>query len=230
MYDFDWNAIVLALPFLWDGMVLTCKITFVAISAGILIGTGLALLRLANLPVLSSLAAAYINFFRSIPLLMVLLWFFLIIPQLFKQVFQLSSAAQMRLPLAMLGFALFEAAYYAEIIRAGIQGIRHNQILASYALGLNYVQTMRWIILPQAFRKIIPVLLTQAIILFQDTSLVYIGGLNDFFNTAAIQANIQHRYVEFYIFAAIIYLILCSAASYIVSRLNINSRNGRHSQ
>lgn len=227
MYEFDWQAIVAAWPFLCGGLWLTCKITLVAVIAGILWGMVLALLRLSDLPLLSWLATGYINFFRSVPLLMVLLWFFLVIPQLVKQWLDLPSATEMRLPLAMLGFALFEAAYYAEIIRAGIQGIRRSQVHAAYALGLSYAQTMRYVILPQALRNMLPVLLTQAIILFQDTSLVYVGGLTDFFNAAYIQATIQHRYVELLLFAACVYFLLCSMASYAVGRLQVRLGQGK---
>ena len=227
MLEFDWEAIGKAWPFLCDGMLLNFKITVVAVIVGILLGMVLALLRLANLPLLSSLATGYTNFFRSVPLMMVLLWFFLIIPGLIKQWLHMPHAFEMQLPLAMLGFGLFEAAYYAEIIRAGIQGIHSNQIQAAYALGLNYTQTMRWVILPQAFRNMIPLFLTQAIILFQDTSLVYVGSLADFLRNAKNQAEIQNRHVELYLFAATVYFILCSTASFTVGYLQVYLGKGK---
>jgi glutamate/aspartate transport system permease protein len=180
-------------------------------------------LRLSNLPGIAWLATGYVNFFRSVPLVMVLLSFFLLAPPLVKHIFGLSDSAEMRLPLALIGFSLFEAAYYAEIIRAGINGIRKTQMQAAFALGLNYLQTMRWVILPQAMRNMLPVLLTQAIILFQDTSLVYVGGLVDFFNAAYINANTRHAFVELLIFAGFVYLVLCFGASYAVSQLQAYS-------
>jgi glutamate/aspartate transport system permease protein len=227
MYDFDGGAIPAALPQLWQGMVLTLQITLVAVLAGIVWGTVLALLRLSKIPLVSLLAAGYVNFFRSVPLVMVLLGFFLVIPQMIRDLFGLTAGLDIRLPLAMAGFALFEAAYYSEIIRAGIQGIRKTQVQAAYALGLSYGQTMRLIILPQAFRNMLPVLLTQAVILFQDTSLVYVGGLVDFFNAAYINANIQHRYVELLLFAGAVYFVLCFGASYGVGRLRARLSGGK---
>ena len=214
MYDFDWMVIPAVLPLMAKGMALTLELTAVAVLAGVAGGTLLALLRLSAIPGLAWLAVAYINFFRSVPLVMVLLAFFLLAPPLIKSLLGLPASIDMSLPLAMAGFSLFEAAYYAEIIRAGIQGIRKTQVQAAYALGLGYAQTMRWVILPQAFRNMLPVLLTQAIILFQDTSLVYVGGLVDFFNAAYINANTRHAFVELLLFAGLVYLVLCFAASY----------------
>ena len=126
------------------------------------------------------ISAGYVNLFRSVPLVMVILWFYLIVPQALKSIFG-SGIGDIRLTSALIAFALFEAAYYSEIIRAGIQSIPRGQIAAGQALGLTQNQTMRLIILPQAFRNMLPLLLTQAIILFQDTSLVYVIGLSDFF-------------------------------------------------
>jgi glutamate/aspartate transport system permease protein len=214
MYEFDWDAISSVLPILGKGMMLTLKLTGVAVLAGITGGVLLALLRLSAIPVLSWPVIMYINFFRSVPLVMVLLGFFLLAPAWARHIFGLPDNVEMRLPLAMVGFSLFEAAYYAEIIRAGIQGIRKTQVQAAYALGLDYAQTMRWVVLPQALRNMLPVLLTQAIILFQDTSLVYVGGLLDFFGTVYTAANNRHAYVELFIFSGLIYFLLCFAASY----------------
>src|ERR1700692_3654667 len=183
MYEFDWSSIPSALPFLWQGMMRTLQVTGVAIVVGIILGTVLAQLRLSKNWVLSNLAALYVNGFRSIPLVMVLLWFYLLVPQLISNLIG-RPAMDIRLLSAFVAFALFEASYYAEIIRAGIQSVSRDQVSAGLALGMTNRQTMRLIVLPQAFRRMTPLLLTQAIILFQDSSLVYVIGLAEFFGVA----------------------------------------------
>jgi glutamate/aspartate transport system permease protein len=169
MYDFDWSSIPGALPFLWTGMKVTLRITLVAILAGIAWGTVLAVMRLSSSRLLSWFSATYVNTFRSIPLIMVLLWFFLIVPALLERLFSVPRYADTRLTSAMVAFALFQAAYYAEIIRAGIQSVPSGQMGAALALGMTWGKAMRLVILPQAFRNMIPLLLTQSVILFQDT-------------------------------------------------------------
>jgi glutamate/aspartate transport system permease protein len=218
-YEFDWSSIPGALSPLLAGMITTLEITLTAILVGIAWGTVLAMARLSGNSVLSKLAAAYVNLFRSIPLVMVLLWFFLIVPQLLKSVFSISEAMDMRMVTALVAFSLFEAAYYSEIIRAGIQSVAKGQIGASYALGLTYAQAMRLVILPQAFRNMVPLLLTQAIILFQDTSLVYVIGLADFFKTAYNVGERDGRIVELILFAGLIYFVICYGASLLVKFL-----------
>lgn len=219
MYEFDWSSIPGALPFLWQGMIVTLEITAVAVIFGIVWGTVLAMMRLSNARTLSWFAAFYVNLFRSVPLVMVLLWFFLIVPQFLQSLFNLGRATDTRLISAMVGFALFEAAYYSEIIRAGIQSVSRGQISAAYALGMSHWQAMRLVVLPQAFRNMVPLLLTQAIILFQDTSLVYVSALADFFGAAYKVGERDGRIVELLLFAGAVYFVLCYAASYAVRRL-----------
>lgn len=219
MYDFDWSSIPGALPYLWQGMKITLQITVVAIVAGIIWGTLLAMMRLSGRSVLSWFAAGYVNLFRSIPLVMVLLWFFLIVPQMLTALFDLDPTTDTRLASALVGFALFEAAYYSEIIRAGIQSVPKGQVSASYALGMTYGQAMKLVILPQAFRNMMPLLLTQAVILFQDTSLVYVSALADFFGSAYKVGDRDGRIVELLLFAAAVYFVICYAASMLVRRL-----------
>lgn len=219
MYQFDWSSIPQSLPFLWQGMKVSIEITFVAITVGIVWGTILAMLRLSGTRPLSWVAAGYVNLFRSVPLIMVLLWFFLIVPQFLQNLFDLSRATDMRLISAMVGFSLFEAAYYSEIIRAGIQSVSRGQMAAAAALGMSYSQSMRLVVLPQAFRNMVPLLLTQAIILFQDTSLVYVSALADFFGAAYKVGDRDGRIVELLLFAGAVYFVLCYTASYVVKRL-----------
>jgi glutamate/aspartate transport system permease protein len=218
VYDFDWSSIPGALPFLWQGMQLTLKITVTAVVAGIVWGTVLAMLRLSGSRVLGWLAASYVNVFRSIPLIMVLLWFFLIVPAVMENLLHLPRPGDTRLTSAMVAFALFEAAYYSEIIRAGIQSVSKGQSSAALALGMTYGQSMRYVILPQAFRNMIPLLLTQGVILFQDTSLVYVSALADFFGTAAKVGDRDGRLVELLLFAGAVYFVICYGISLLVKR------------
>jgi glutamate/aspartate transport system permease protein len=219
MYEFDWSSIPRSLPFLWQGLTVSLAITTVALAAGILWGTALALMRLSSVKALSWFAAGYVNLFRSVPLVMVLLWFFLIVPQFLQDLLGLGRATDTRLISAMVGFSLFEAAYYSEIIRAGIQSVSKGQLAAAAALGMTYGQSMRLVVLPQAFRNMVPLLLTQAIILFQDTSLVYVSALADFFGAAYKIGDRDGRIVELLLFAGAVYFVLCYGASYAVRRL-----------
>jgi glutamate/aspartate transport system permease protein len=218
MHEFDWSSIPGALPFLAKGMLVTLEVTLTAIVVGIVWGTILAVVRLGQNKVLSYLATAYVNLFRSIPLVMVILWFYLIVPQLLRSVFG-NDIGDIRLTSALVAFALFEAAYYSEIIRAGIQSVAKGQASAGLALGLTPGQTMRMIVLPQAFRNMLPLLLTQAIILFQDTSLVYVIGLSDFFGTSYKVGDRDGRLVELLLFAGAVYFVICFSASRLVKHL-----------
>ena len=216
MYDFDWSSIYGALPFLAHGLYISLEITVCAVAFGIVWGTLLAMMRLSSLTPLSWFAAGYVNFFRAIPLVMVLLWFFLIVPHLLETIFGFPRGTDMRLGSAIAGFALFEAAYYSEIIRAGIQSVPKGQMASSYALGMTYGQAMRLVILPQAFRNMVPLLLTQGIILFQDTSLVYVSALADFFGAAYKVGDRDGRLVEMLLFAGAVYFVIGFSFSQLV--------------
>lgn len=218
MYEFDWTSIPGALPLLVKGMLITLEVTVTAIVVGVIWGTVLAIARLGGNRVLATLAATYVNLFRSVPLVMVILWFYLIVPQAIKAIFG-EGIGDIRLASALTAFALFEAAYYSEIIRAGIQSVPKGQVAAGQALGLTNGQTMRLIVLPQAFRNMMPLLLTQAIILFQDTSLVYVIGLSDFFGTAYKVGDRDGRLVELLLFAGAVYFVICFSVSRLVKRL-----------
>ena len=181
-------------------------------TGGIVFGTLLAMGRLANLGFVSKVATAYVNLMRSIPLVMVILWFFLVIPLITGR----SVGAERS---ALITFTAFEAAYYSEIMRAGIQSVSRGQVMAGQALGMTYWQSMGLVILPQAFRNMLPILLTQTIILFQDTSLVYAIGAKDLLKAAEIAGKNYNRPMEMYIFVAVIYFALCFALSTLVKRL-----------
>lgn len=206
MGDFDYSVIFDNLPLLIDGLKVTFLLTILAVVGGIVLGTLLALIRIAKLPVISWVAAAYVNFFRSLPLILVIFWLYFLVPLfLGRPVGSFYSV--------LIAFILFEAAYYSEIIRAGISSVRSGQVAAGRAIGLSYPQTMRYIVLPQAFRSMVPVLLTQAIVLFQDTSLVYVVGLKDFLVSAELIANRDQRLVEMFVFVAIVYFFFSFAGS-----------------
>jgi glutamate/aspartate transport system permease protein len=198
--------------FVAQGLVFSLWLTVVATAGGILLGTVLALMRLSGKRFLEWPAAAYVNTMRSIPLVMVLLWFFLLIPFAIGR----PIGAEMS---AVITFIAFEAAYFSEIVRAGIQSIPRGQVNAGFALGLTYRQNMQQIILPQAFRNMLPVFLTQTIILFQDTSLVYAIGAYDMLKGFETMGKNLGRPVEAYLLAAVVYFVMCLGLSYLVRKV-----------
>jgi len=219
--NFDWNVILRSLPYLFlDGMRFTLMLTLMATAGGIVIGTLLAMARLSNIPGMSQVAGAYVNLIRSMPLVLVIFWFYFLVPYIGQWITGASRPIQVGAFLsALVTFTLFEAAYFCEIMRAGIQSIPRGQVQAAEALGMSYWTSMREIILPQAFRNMLPVLLTQTIILFQVTSLVYVISVTDFLGAASKIAQRDGRLVEMYLFAAAVYFIISLAASYGVRRL-----------
>jgi glutamate/aspartate transport system permease protein len=218
---FDFDVIERSLPYLFrEGMTFTVTLTLIAMTGGIIFGTLLAMMRLSALKPVSMLAGAYVNLMRSIPLVLVIFWFFFLVPYIGAWILRESQPVKVGAWLsAVITFTMFEAAYYCEIMRAGIQSIPRGQVWSGYALGLNYWQTMARIVLPQAFRNMLPVLLTQTIILFQDTSLVYVISATDFLGAAAKIANRDYRLVEMYSFVAVVYFIISYALSLAVKRL-----------
>ena len=216
----DFDVISRSLPFLWKGFLYTVQLTAIAALGGLFFGTLLALARLSSSKILSNIAAGYVNLMRSIPLVLVLFWFFFLMPQVLQLITGGERPPQIGAErTAIITFIMFEAAYFCEIMRAGIQSIPKGQVNSAYALGLTYGQAMRLVILPQAFRNMIPVLLTQTIILFQDTSLVYVISATDFTGAASKIAQRDGRLIEMYTFVAVVYFVLCYTLSYAVKRL-----------
>ena len=211
--DFSFLSGEVIATYVTKGFLFSLQLTLVAMVGGIVLGTLLALMRLSGKPWLAGPAAAYVNTMRSIPLVMVILWFFLLIPLMIGR----PMGAEVS---ALITFTLFEAAYYSEIMRAGIQSVPRGQVFAGYAMGMSYRQTMQLVVLPQAFRNMIPVLLTQTIILFQDTSLVYAIGAYDLFKGFDTAGKNFGRPEEAYIMAAVVYFILCYSLSWMVKRLH----------
>jgi glutamate/aspartate transport system permease protein len=218
---YDLDVIQRSLPYLFkEGMVFTITLTLIAMTGGIIFGTLLAMMRLSSFKPVSMLAGGYVNLMRSLPLVLVIFWFFFLVPFIGGWIIGASQPVRVGAFLsAAITFTMFEAAYYCEIMRAGIQSIARGQVWSGYALGLNYWQTMGHIVLPQAFRNMLPVLLTQTIILFQDTSLVYVISATDFLGAADKVANRDYRKVEMYTFAAVVYFIICYSLSLLVKRL-----------
>ncbi|GMV44931.1 MAG: hypothetical protein AMXMBFR66_03290 [Pseudomonadota bacterium] len=210
--DFSFLSWSVVSSYVLKGFFFSIQLTLVAMVGGIALGTALALMRLSRRTWLALAAAGYVNTLRSIPLVMVILWFFLLIPLLIGR----PLGAE---PSAVITFTLFEAAYYSEIMRAGIQSVPKGQVHAGYAVGMSYGQTMQLVVLPQAFRNMLPVLLTQTIILFQDTSLVYAIGAYDLLKGFEITGKNFNRPVETYLVAALVYFVICFGLSTLVRRL-----------
>ena len=210
--DFGFLSWSIVSSFVAKGFVFSIQLTLVAMIGGIIIGTLLALMRLSGRKGFVLFAAFYVNTLRSIPLVMVILWFFLLIPMLIGRPLGAEISA-------IVTFTVFEAAYYSEIMRAGIQSVSRGQVNAGYAVGMDYRQTMQLIVLPQAFRNMLPVLLTQTVILFQDTSLVYAIGAYDMLKGFEVAGKNFNRPIETYLVAAVVYFVICFSLSMLVRQL-----------
>lgn len=208
-----------AMPGLMGGLWITFKVLFLAIIGGLALGTILALMRLSGIRVLAVPAKLYVNFFRSVPLLLVLLWFYFAVPMVYNLVTGTYLTLDTAFTSCVVAFMVFEAAYFSEIVRAGIQSIGKGQVNAAKALGMTYGQTMRFIILPQAFRKMFPLLLQQSIILFQDTTLVFAIGLVDFFRASYVRGDLMGLLTPYILLAGAFYFVVSLTASTAVNHL-----------
>src|SRR6187549_2230245 len=219
--NFDFDVIRRSLGYLFlDGMAFTLTLTGLSALGGIIFGTLIALMRLSGLKLLGRIAGFYVDFMRSLPLVLVIFWFYFLVPYIGQWVTGASRPVTVgAFTAALVTFIAFEAAYFSEIMRAGIQSISKGQPAAAQALGLTYGQTMRYVVLPQAFRNMLPVLLTQTIVLFQDTSLVYVLSMTDFLGAASKVAQRDGRLVEMYLFAALVYFVVSFGLSLLVKRL-----------
>lgn len=216
---FDWAVIWKSRQILWDGFVMSLQLFGIALAGGIFFGTLLAMARLSRWSLLSYPATGFVNLIRAIPFIMAIFWFYFLTPMIVGKITGQQGEAVGPFASAVVAFIMVESAYYSEIIRAGIQSIPRGQPWAAYALGMNYWQSMGHVVLPQAFRNMLPIMLTQAIILFQDTSLVYVVGLKDFLGAASKQGQITGRLVELYVFVAVCFFLVCFLASWLVKRL-----------
>jgi glutamate/aspartate transport system permease protein len=220
MSDLDFGAVFRAWPFLWKGLQYTLQLTVIAAIGGVIFGTLLAMARLSSIKPLAMIATGYVNLMRSIPLLLVIFWFYFLVPVIIQKVTGAERPPSFGADKsAFITFIMFEAAYFCEIMRAGIQSIAKGQVNAGYALGFTYWQSMSNVVLPQAFRNMLPILLTQTIVLFQDASLVSLLNVTDFVGAATKIAQRDSRLVEFYLAVAIVYFVLCFTLSFAVKRL-----------
>lgn len=219
--QFDFDVIQRSWVYLFTtGMVFTLKLTVMAMAGGILLGTMLALMRLSRIGFISVSAGIYVNGIRAIPLVLVIFWFYFLVPYLGAWLIGSDQPVKVgAFTSSLVTFIMFEAAYYCEIMRAGIQSIPRGQVAAGQAIGLTHAQSMIHIVLPQAFRNMVPVLLTQSIILFQDVSLVYVLSITDFVGAASKVAQRDGRMVEMYVFVALVYFIMSFTLSLLVRRL-----------
>jgi glutamate/aspartate transport system permease protein len=219
--QFDFNVIERSWGYLFrEGMTFTLTLTALAMTGGIIFGTLLAMMRLSSIKPLAWVAGVYVNLMRSIPLVLVIFWFYFLVPYIGAYIIGSSQPIKVgAFYSSVITFTLFEAAYYCEIMRAGIQSVSRGQVSAGYALGLDYWQVMGKVVLPQAFRNMIPILLTQTIVLFQDTSLVYVLSITDFLGAASKVAQRDGRLVEMYLFAALVYFVICFGGSLLVKQL-----------
>jgi len=208
-----------AMPGLMGGLWITFKVLFLAIIGGLTLGTILALMRLSGIKILAVPAKLYVNFFRSVPLLLVLLWFYFAVPMVYNLVTGTYLTLDTAFTSCVVAFMVFEAAYFSEIVRAGIQSIGKGQVNAAKALGMTYGQIMRFIILPQAFRKMFPLLLQQSIILFQDTTLVFAIGLVDLFRASYVRGDLMGLLTPYILLAGAFYFVVSLTASTAVNHL-----------
>jgi glutamate/aspartate transport system permease protein len=206
MGAFDFGVIARALPLLWEGMQITLLLTALGIVGGIALGVILAMMRRSTVAPLRWFAAFYVDLLRSLPLVLLIFWFYFLVPLVVGHPVGGFSSA-------VIGFILFEGAYFCEIIRSGIEGVRRGQVMAGLASGLTQAQCMRLIVLPQAFRAMLPVMLLQSINVFKSTSLVYVIGLRDFLTAADLIGGRDNRLTEMYVFVAIVFFIICWTAS-----------------
>ena len=219
MFNIDFSSVTNSWRFLLDGASFTLELTLVAVTGGLLLGTLIAVARLSHKWWLKTLASAYVNAIRSVPLVLLLFWVFFLMPELLRYLVGAPRPITVEASVsAMVTFVVFEAAYFAEIIRAGIGSIKSGQLAAAAALGLNYAQTMRFVILPQAVKHMLPVLLTQVIVVFQDTSLVYVISANDFLGACSKIAQRDSQLILMYLLAAVVYLTVSLALSRSVRR------------
>lgn len=226
-YAFDWSSVWRALPYLLEGLQTTVLLLVVGVVLGIVIGALLAICRISGPRPLAAITTGYVNLFRSIPLILTIFWFYIMMPSIMRAVTGDANLTIGPIYAALFALVLSEAAYFSEIIRAGIGSIRKGQAHAALSLGLTRGQALRYVILPQAFRNMMPSLINQTIALLKDTSLVYVISMNDFLGAAVRIGQRDSRLVEMLIFVAVVYLVVCSAGTWLAGRLQKQQASGR---
>lgn len=214
--NFQYQAVTGNIGFLAEGFGMTLMLTICGLLGGLISGTVLALIRHFRIPGLSQVALAYVSFFRSMPFILILFWIYFLLPLVLGFPVGAFTAA-------ICAFVIFETAYFSEIVRSGIGAVSRGQHHAALALGMTDMQANLYVVVPQAIRKMMPALITQTVIILQDTSLVYVVGLRDFLVSADIVASRDNKVVELYLFVAVVYLVICSVGSLYADRLKVKS-------
>jgi len=216
--NFEWRVITHNFTFLMGGLVTTFELALIAIAGGLALGILVGMARLSNIKVIYYPASLFVNLMRTQPLILVIFWFYFLMPLVLgRPIGDFMSAS--------IAFIIFEASYFAEIIRAGIQSISKGQVDAAYSTGFTYWQAMRYFIIPQALRNMMPSLITQGVVVFQDTSLAYVIGLREFLRSANVVDAREMRSVELYLFVGLVYFIICFSMSRVCKRMELKKGN-----
>ena len=202
MFDAVWRN----LPFLLGGLATTFKLAVFAICGGVLLGIVVGLARISNSKWIYYPITSYVNLLRNIPLILVIFWIYFVMPLFIGRSID-------PFPSAVIAFIVFEATYFGEIFRAGYQTISRDMVNAAYATGMTYLHVTRYITVPIAFRRMLPSLITQSIVTFQDTSLAFVIGLPEFVRRASIVDNMEIKSIQLFGFVAIVFLVLCYTGS-----------------
>ena len=200
------DAVIRNLPYLMGGFGVTLELTFCALSGGIILGMLVGLGRISRVKWIYYPVTVYVNFIRNMPLILVIFWFYFVMPIIVGTPLNPFISS-------VIAFIIFEATYFGEIFRAGYQSISRDLINASFSTGMTYSQTARYILIPIAFRRMLPSLITQSIVTFQDTSLAFVIGLQEFVRRTSIVDNLEVRSIELFSFVAIIFFIFCFIGS-----------------
>ena len=200
------DAVTRNFMYLMGGFGVTLQLTFFALAGGILLGMLVGLGRISRNKWVYYPVTLYVNLIRNVPLILVIFWFYFVMPILAGRPLNPFTSA-------VISFIVFEATYFGEIFRAGYQSISKDQISAAYSTGLTYSQTARYILIPIAFRRMLPSLITQSIITFQDTSLAFVIGLQEFVRRTSIVDNLEVRSIQLFGFVAVVFFIFCFTCS-----------------
>jgi len=200
------DAVTRNLAFLMGGFLVTLELTLFALLGGIVLGALVGLGRISRRPWIYYPVTLYVNFLRNIPLILVIFWFYFVMPIIAGRPLDPFTSA-------VISFIIFEATYFGEIFRAGYQSISRDLSAAAFSTGMTYAQTARFILVPIAFRRMLPSLITQSIVTFQDTSLAFVIGLQEFVRRASIVDNLEVRSIQLFGFVAVVFFIFCFIGS-----------------
>lgn len=214
------KAVTNNIVFFLNGFTVTLELAILGIIGGIILGALLGLGRISKNKFVYYFVSVYINILRNIPLILVIFWFYFFMPIISGRSFTPFFSAT-------ISFIIFESAYFAEIFRSGYQSVRKDLVSAALSTGMKHTQIAHYILIPIAFKRMLPSLVTQAIVTFQDTSLAFVIGLREFVRSASIVDNIEVRSIEIYGFVAIVFFIFCLGGSKIAAYFEtVNKKAG----